>query len=93
MIVFIKQPFLIYSTYGCSRPSGARSGNFGFEMLREDVVSISQSLLIPVSALQKMPLDQVCCMSDMIRQAPQTFLVAAKNVPIEILIGKNLHLP
>ena len=59
-----------------------------FEMLREDIVSVSQRLLMPISALQKMPLDQIAHVSDMIRSPPEIFRVASKNVPIEALLGR-----
>lgn len=43
---------------------------------------------MPISALQKMPLDQIAHVSDMIRSPPEIFRVASKNVPIEALLGR-----
>ena len=58
-------------------------------MIDEDITSISRRLHVSVSVLQKMPLDQISRLSDMIRMIPDIFQIALYDVSVDELLGKN----
>lgn len=58
-------------------------------MIQADLLSISQKLHVPVPALQKMPLDQISRLSDMIRVIPDIFQFALQDLSADDLLGEN----
>jgi hypothetical protein len=57
-------------------------------MIQADLLSISQKIHVSVPVLQKMPLDQISRLSDMIRVIPDIFQFALQNVSADNLFGK-----
>ena len=51
-------------------------------MIQADLLSISQKLHVSVPVLQKMPLDQISRLSDMIRVIPDIFQFALQDVSV-----------
>jgi hypothetical protein len=59
-------------------------------MIQADLLSISQKLHVSVPVLQKMPLDQISRLSDMIRVIPDIFQSALQEVSADNLFGENI---
>jgi hypothetical protein len=58
-------------------------------MIQADLLSISQKLHVSVPVLQKMPLDQISRLSDMIRVIPDIFQFALQDVSADDLLGER----
>ena len=57
-------------------------------MLQEDIVSLSEKLMLPITFLQKLPVDQIGSLCHVIMLPPDIFRVDGNDVSIDTLIGK-----
>lgn len=59
-------------------------------MIQEDIATLSQRLHVSLISLQKMPMDQVRHLSNIISRIPDFFHGVLQDVSYEMLVGKIL---
>ena len=59
-------------------------------MIQEDIATLSQKLHVSLISMQKMPMDQVRHLSNIISRIPDFFCGVLQDVTYDMLVGKIL---